>query len=70
MPGIPLLVVWVALLCGYIPYSMGFAFLNPVVVIAYGFLSLLIGATVTRPGSISGGLIPPITPLLSRERQL
>lgn len=50
MPGIPLLVVWVALLCGYIPYSMGFAFLNPVVVIAYGFLSLLIGATVTRPG--------------------
>lgn len=57
MPGIPLLVVWVAVLCGYIPYSMGFAFLNPVIVIAYGFLSLLIGATVTRPGWVAAASI-------------
>lgn len=63
MPGIPLLVVWVAVLCGYIPYSMGFAFLNPVIVIAYGFLSLLIGATVTRPSWVAAASL--LTTLLA-----
>ncbi len=49
MPTIPLIVVWFAVLSGYLPYSMGFAFLNPMLVIAYGFLSLLIAANVTNP---------------------
>jgi hypothetical protein len=46
MPTIPLIVVWFAVLSGYLPYNMGFAFLNPMLIIAYGFLSLLIAANV------------------------
>lgn len=47
MPGIPLIFVWFAVLCGYLPYSMGYAFLNPMVIISYGFLGWLIGANVS-----------------------
>ena len=49
MPTIPLIVVWFAVLSGYLPYNMGYAFLNPMLVIAYGFLSLLIAANVPSP---------------------
>ncbi len=49
MPTIPLIVVWFAVLSGYLPYNMGFAFLNPMLIIAYGFLSLLIAANVPNP---------------------
>lgn len=49
MPSIPLIVVWFAVLCGYLPYSLGFAFLNPLIVIAYGFLGLLVAANVPHP---------------------
>ena len=49
MPTIPLIVVWFAVLAGYLPYNMGFAFLNPMLIISYGFLSLLIAANVPNP---------------------
>ena len=46
MPRIPLIVVWVAVMCGYLPWSMGYAFFNPIVIVGYGFFGLLIGAHV------------------------
>ena len=46
MPSIPLVFVWFAVLSGYLPYTMGYAFLNPMLIIGYGFLSLLIAANV------------------------
>jgi len=49
MPSFPLIFVWFALMCGYLPYSMGYAFLNPLILISYGLLGLLIGANVTNP---------------------
>lgn len=49
MPSIPLAVVWLAILCGYLPYTMGYAFLNPIVLIGYGALGLLIGANIPTP---------------------
>ena len=39
-------VVWVAVMCGYIPWSMGYAFFNPMVIVGYGFFGLVIGAHV------------------------
>ncbi len=46
MPSIPLTVVWFAVLCGYLPYSLGFAFLNPIILTGMGFLGLLVSANV------------------------
>jgi hypothetical protein len=48
MPQLPLVVVWFAVLSGYIPYTMGYAFLNPIVVTAYGLLGWLVAANVAR----------------------
>lgn len=46
MPSIPLIVVWFSVLSVYLPYNMGFAFLNPIVLTAYGFLGWLTGANL------------------------
>jgi hypothetical protein len=43
---IPLAAVWIGVLCGYVPYSMGLAFLNPILIIGYGFLGFLLGANL------------------------
>ncbi len=49
MPSIPLTVVWISVLCGYLPYSMGFQFLNPIIIVGYGFLGLLVAANLEKP---------------------
>lgn len=63
MQKIPVAVVWLAVLCGYLPYQMGFAFFNPVLIFAYAFLGLLVGATLlsedpsNRNACISTGIV-------------
>ncbi|WP_031497624.1 hypothetical protein [Bryobacter aggregatus] len=49
MPQLPWIVVWVSVLCGYLPYQMGYAFLNPLVIVGYGFLGLWVGGVVREP---------------------
>jgi hypothetical protein len=58
MPSIPLIVVWFAVLSGYLPYSMGYAFLNPLILVGYGLLGWLLGANLStiRPAIIGGAL--------------
>jgi len=46
MQTIPLAVVWVSVMCGYLPYQMGFSFFNPVLILSYAFLGLLVGASL------------------------
>jgi hypothetical protein len=63
MQKIPVAVVWLAVLCGYLPYQMGFAFFNPVLILAYAFLGLLVGASLLPAGPnmrnvwISAGIV-------------
>ncbi len=57
MPQLPLVVVWFAVLSGYIPYTMGYAFLNPIVITAYGLLGWLVAANLQRLSlAIAGAL--------------
>lgn len=57
MPQLPLVVVWFAVLSGYIPYTMGYAFLNPIVITAYGLLGWLVAANLPRlPLAIAGSI--------------
>lgn len=65
MPSIPLAVVWFAVLAGYLPYSMGYAFLNPLILIGYGLLGWLIGANLStaRP-AIAAGMLTTLLAIL------
>lgn len=53
MPSLPLTLCWFAVLSGYLPYSMGLAFLNPVLMTGYGFLGFLLGAHLGK-GLVAG----------------
>lgn len=65
MPSIPLIFVWFAVLSGYMPYSMGYSFLNPLILIGYGLLGWLIGANVPRVWvAISAGIATTLLALL------
>jgi hypothetical protein len=52
MPSLPLALCWITLLSGYFPYSMGLAFLNPILLTGYGLLGFLVGAHL---GSVWAG---------------
>jgi phosphoglycerol transferase MdoB-like AlkP superfamily enzyme len=50
---VPLVAVWLAVLCVYIPMSLSLAFLNPVFVLGYAFLAWPLGASLDRPWKAS-----------------
>lgn len=52
MARIPQITIWLALLCGYMPYNMGFALFNPLLLLVYSFLAILVAATLVpaQPG--------------------
>ncbi|MBZ2187017.1 MAG: hypothetical protein K7J46_20100 [Bryobacter sp.] len=48
MPTLPLTLCWFAVMSVYLPYSMGLAFLNPVLLTGYGLLGFLVGGRLER----------------------
>lgn len=54
MTGIPLLVTWLAVFAGYLPYTMSFAFANPLVILAYAFLAWPLAVSWGRPWLAAG----------------
>lgn len=55
MAKIPLITVWIAVFCVYIPMSMSLAFANPMLILAYAILAWPLGASMGRP-LLAGGL--------------
>lgn len=62
MARIPQLAIWLGLLCGYLPYNMGYALFNPILLMVYAYLAILLAATLIpgEPGwrsiGVSAGL--------------
>lgn len=50
MARIPQLTIWLGLLCGYMPYNMGYALFNPLLLLVYAYLAILVAATLI-PGA-------------------
>jgi hypothetical protein len=60
MPSLPLVLCWFAVMSVYLPYSMGLAFFNPVLLTGYGMLGFLVGArleTVRAGFAVTAGTL-------------